>query len=457
MTQAARDFRALLRQLEQRNVLRTISRKVDPKLELVTVMRRVQKSSNEALLFQSVAGSLLPVATNILGRRDSLSRALGLDGDSLVPTLARTYDRSIDPEVIQNAPVHEVVTLDGDVDIARDIPQVVHCERDGGPYISAGVCISTHPDTGVYNASWNRIQLVGGAHARIRMMAPQHLGQYQAVAESRQQPLPVAVAIGAPPSLMLSAASKIPLDADEYRTAGAWQRTAIRLTPAKTLPLLVPADAELVLEGEVLPGIREDEGPFGEFTDAYAEIAPNHVMQIKAITRRRDAIYHVILAGGTEDSVLLGVPLQVEVYKRVTGFAKIVDIGTPGHIFGCVVSIQKESDDQARAVLMAAMSAHPWMKIVVVVDADVNPHDPGDVLWAIHTRHTPETGVFMIPRLGSFQRADVRAAHRGKLGIDATAPFAMRDVFRRRVFPGIDTMRLEDYLDPSASRGDRSG
>lgn len=450
MTESAKDFRALLFQLTQARALRTISREVNARHELISVLRKVQKSTNEALLFHNVNGSRFAIATNVLGRRDSLARALGMEIDALIPTLVHKYDSCVAPQLIENAPVQEVV-VDGDLDVLRELPQVAHCERDGGPYISAGICIASHPETGAYNASWNRIQLVGGSHTRIRMMAPQHLGQYQAIAESREEALPVAVAIGAPPGLMLSAASKIPFEADEYRTAGAWQGCALRVTLAKTIPLLVPADAEFVLEGEVLPGVREDEGPFGEFTDAYAEIAPNHVMRIKAITRRFDPIYHVILAGGTEDLVLLGAPLQAEVHKRVSSYAKIVDIGMPGHIFGCAISIQKESDDQARAVLMAAMAAHPWMKVVIVVDADVNPHDPQDVMWAIHTRHTPETGVFMIPRLSSFQRADVRDAHRGKLGIDATAPFAMRNVFRRRTFPRIDAILLEDYLDPLAS------
>jgi len=447
MPAAAQTFRGLIESLRQQDVLRSISRPVDPVHELVAVMRRVQKSGNEALLFCNVKGSPSPVATNILGRRDSLAHALGVNAETLVPELVRAYDKAVDPVLVEDAPVQDVVMTD--VDVARDLPQIVHCERDGGAYISAGVCISTHPVTGVYNASWNRIQLVNGDHARIRMMAPQHLGQYQAIAEGNKAPLPVAVAIGAPPSLMLSAASKIPLEADEYSAAGAWQKSPLRVTRAKTVPLLVPADAEFIVEGEVLPGIREDEGPFGEFTDAYAEIAPNHVMRVTAITRRRDAIYHVILAGGTEDGVLLGVPLQVEVHKQVSRLAEIVDIATPGHIFGCVVSIRKENDDQARAVMLAAMNAHPWMKIVVVVDADVNPHDADEVLWAIHTRHTPETGAMMIPRLASFQRADVRAAHRGKLGIDATAPFAMRDVFTRRQFPGIQNIKPEDYFDPA--------
>jgi 3-polyprenyl-4-hydroxybenzoate decarboxylase len=137
--------------------------------------------------------------------------------------------------------------------------------------------------------------------------------------------------------------------------------------------------------------------------------------------------------------------------KRVSAFGKIRDIGTHGHIFGCVVTLEKTSIDQARAVMLAALAAHPWMKVVIVVDADVDPHDPTEPLWAVHTRNTPETGIYTIPRLGSFQRADVRDAHRGKVGIDATAPMSMRDVFWRRKFPGMDAINLDEVLDPIRS------
>ena len=448
---AQTSFRDLLALLDHQRQLRHVSRRVDARHELVAIMRKVQKGPNQPLLFRTVTGSPTPIATNVLCRRSILADALDLPLPAILPELVKREASTRPLETVSDAPVQERVVT-GNISVESEIPQVVHCAEDAGPYITAGVVIARHPETGIHNASWNRIQIVGGDHMRIRMMAPQHLGQYHAAAERKNEPLPIAVVIGAPPSLMLSAASKIPFEADELLTAGGWQGSNLRVVQAKTVPLLVPADAEYVIEGHVLPNVMEDEGPFGEFTDGYVARAPNNVMRVTAITRRNDAIYHVILAGGPEDSTLLGVPLQTEVYKRVSAFAKIRDIGTPGHIFGCVVSIEKNSDDQARAVMLAALAAHPWMKVVVVVDADVDPHDPQEVLWAIHTRHTPETGVYMIPRLGSFQRTDVRDAHRGKVGIDATAPMSMRDVFRRRAFPGMDEIDLDVVLDPLRPR-----
>ncbi|AMN45342.1 UbiD family decarboxylase [Rhodoplanes sp. Z2-YC6860] len=444
---ALTSFRSLIDSLERSGTLRSISRPVDPRHELIAVMRAVQKAGNEPLLFTAVAGSPSPVATNILGRREVLALALGLEPQTLLPSLLALGLAQLDPMIVSDAPVHEVVQTSG-FDVARDIPQVVHSERDAGAYISAGICIARHPTTGIVNASWNRIQLAGGDHTRVRMMPPQHLGQYQRVAEESGEPMPVAVVIGAPPALMLSAASKIPIEADEYRTAGGWQREPLRLVRAKTVPLDVPADAEFVIEGHVLPHVREAEGPFGEFTDGYVEVGPNHVLKVSAITRRRDAIYHVILAGGSEDTVLLGVPLMVDVWKKVAPLADIRDIGFPGHIFGCVISLAKTDDLQPKAVLEAALAAHLWMKLVVVVDADVDPHDPQDVLWAIHTRHRPDTGIVRIENAAGFPRADVRAVHRGKIGLDATAPLAMKETFRRRRFLGIETISPEDYFDP---------
>jgi UbiD family decarboxylase len=444
---ALTSFRSLIEALKNSGTLRTVSRAVDPRHELIAVMRAVQKAGNEPLLFTNATGSPAPVATNILGRREVLALALGLEPRTLIPSLVSLEAAQLDPVVVADAPVHEVVQTSG-FDVARDIPQVVHSERDAGAYVSAGICVARHPVTGIVNASWNRIQLAGGDHTRVRMMPPQHLGQYQSIAEEAGTPLPVTVVIGAPPALMLSAASKIPFDADEYRTAGGWQREPLRLVRARTVPLDVPADAELVIEGHVLPHLREAEGPFGEFTDGYVEVGPNHVLKVSAITRRRDAIYHVILAGGTEDTVLLGVPLMADVWKKVAPLADVREIGFPGHIFGCVISLAKTDDAQPKAVLEAALAAHSWMKVVVAVDPDVDPHDPQDVLWAIHTRHRPDTGIVRIENAAGFPRADVRAVHRGKIGLDATAPLDMKDTFRRRRFPGIEAIKPEDYFDP---------
>ena len=177
--QAQSEFRGLLSKLSETGQLRHISRPVNPTHELVAIMRKVQKGPNSPLLFRSVTGSPAPVATNVLCRRSILAEALGLPLSSLLPDLVRKEGKTKPLENVISAPVQEHVAIHG-IDVVREIPQVVHCAEDAGAYITAGVVIARHPETGVHNASWNRIQIVGGDHMRIRMMAPQHLGQYQA-------------------------------------------------------------------------------------------------------------------------------------------------------------------------------------------------------------------------------------------------------------------------------------
>jgi 2,5-furandicarboxylate decarboxylase 1 len=443
-------FRELLAWLESRGELSKVSRAVDPKHELTAVMRHMQKGANRALLFRNVRGSDIPVVTNVFGFRRTVAASLGLQEPDLLRTLSVMENRRLPPDRVSSGPVQEMVKT-RDIDVARDVPQIVYSERDAGAYITAGVLIAPHPESGVFNASWNRCQLVGNDKLRVRMMPPQHLGRYHAEAEAQGRNLPCAIVIGAPPALMFSAASKVPYDVDELETAGAWQGKPLRVVRCKTVPVDVPADAEIVIEGEVVAGTREEEGPFGEFTDGYVPIMRNHVFRVSAITRRKDAIYHAILAGGTEDLNLVGVPVQVEIYKKVSSFVpKIVDIATPGYVFGCVIAMTKQNEDQPKNALLAAMAAYSWTKIVVVVDEDVDPFDAADVIWAIQTRCTPETGFYVMPRIPSYTREDMREIHRGKVGIDATVPINMKELFARRRFPGEERVRLADYLDDGA-------
>lgn len=445
--QAFESFRQLVHALDARGEVDTVSRSVDPCHELTAVLRHMQKGPNRPLRFDNIQKTDLPVVTNVFGNRRTVAEALGLAEGDLLRTMVSLEAKSLPVEHVEVAPVQEIVKVD-DIDVARDLPQIVYSEHDNGAYITAGVLIAPHPVTGVYNASWNRCQLAGGDKLRVRMMPPQHLGRYHAEAEELGQNLPCAIVIGAPPGLMFSAASKVPYDTDELEVAGAWQGKSLRVVRCKTIPVDVPAEAEIVIEGEVIAGTREDEGPFGEFTDGYVPTMKNHVFRVKAITRRRNAFYHAILAGGTEDLNLVGVPIQAEIYKKVTNFVpRIRDIATPGYVFGCVISIDKTTDDQARNAMLAALGGYSWTKMVVVVDKDVDPFNASDVLWAIQTRCTPETGIYVVPRIPSYTREDVREVHRGKVGVDATVPLSLKQLFERRRFPGEEEVRLEDYLD----------
>ncbi|MDP6709671.1 MAG: UbiD family decarboxylase, partial [Alphaproteobacteria bacterium] len=155
-------FRELLAHLEARGEMRHVGRSVDPRFELTAVMRKMQKGPNQALMFDNVAGSPMPVVTNVFGFRSAVAAALDLDEASLLPALVEKENKILPVAEADVAPVQEVVISGNEIDVARDVPQIVFSELDGGAYITAGVLIARHPKTGVYNASWTRAELVGG-------------------------------------------------------------------------------------------------------------------------------------------------------------------------------------------------------------------------------------------------------------------------------------------------------
>jgi 2,5-furandicarboxylate decarboxylase 1 len=440
------EFRSLLRSLDAQGQLLRVEREVDPVYEVNAVIKRVQKTVNQPVLFEHVRGAQFPLVSNIFGQRRTVPYALEIAPEQLLAELTDRESRPLPTKRIENAAVQEVVQIGQDVCL-DDIPFIVHTEGDAGRYITGGVLIARHPDTGASNASWNRVQVVDAEKLRVRMMPPQHLGRLHALAEAQERSLETAIVIGAPPALMFSAASKIPFEADELTVAGAWQGSPLEVTRCKTIDVDVPAGAEIVIEGEVLPGVREEEGPFGEFTDSFVPVMKNHVFRVKAVTRRHDPYYHTIFAGGEEDLRLLGVPIEQQVYKHVRQYVPdVVGISTTGFVFGCVIAIRKTNEDQPKNALLSALASYAWIKFVIVVDDDVDIHDADDVLWAIQTRCRPDTGVMLIPGVPSYTREDVRAVHSGKLGIDATLPLTHRQVSRRRHVPGADTLNLSDYF-----------
>ncbi len=442
----AKGFREHFEDLDRRKKVLRVKREVDPVYELPAVAKGLHRRFGSAILFEKVKGCSVPVVTYIYPDRIAAARALGMEAKTIAQEWAARESCRIPPKKVATGPVKEIVLSDH-VDI-NALPIVTHSEGDAGPYITGGVVIARHPERKALNASFNRLQLVDRDKLRIRMMPPQHLGRYHQDAESLSRPLEAAVVIGAPPAVMFSAASKVPYDRDELEFAGALAGEPLEVTPCSTIDVDVPAHAEIVIEGEVLPNVREEEGPFGEFTDGYVPVMKNHVFKIKAISQRKDPLYHNIYAGGMEDLMLLGIPIEAEVYKHIVKYApEVTGVSTTSFVFNCVIGIKKKDEEQPKNVILSALGSYAWIKMCVVVDEDVDIYDPADVLWAIQTRCRPDRDIMIIPGVSSYTREDVRQIHIGKFGIDATMPLEMRSVLRRRVIPGEDTIRLEDYLD----------
>ncbi len=439
------DLRKCIARLEKTDRLMRVTKQVDPEYELPAAAKLLHKKYGKAIIFENVKGSDLPVITFLYPDRRSVAEALDLQEGKMFKEWHERENDYKEPVVIENAPVKEVKITEN-LDLTK-FPIVTHSIGDAGRYITGGMVIAKHPVEGHQNASWNRLQLVDKDKLHVRMMPPQHLGRYHAEAEKLDQPLPAVIVLGAPPAVMFSAASKIGYERDELEFAGALSGSALEVVKAETVDVLIPAHSEIVIEGEVLPNVREEEGPFGEFTDSYVPMMKNHVFKAKAITHRVKPLYHDIYAGGQEDLYLLGLPIEAEIYKHVKNFApNITGISTTSFVFNCVISIDKENEEQPKNVLLSALASYSWTKMCVVVDSDVDIYNADDVLWAIQNRCRPDRDVIVIPGVTSYSREDVKELHVGKFGIDATTPLHMREIMRRRLIPGEHELNIDDYL-----------
>ncbi|MBW1675887.1 MAG: UbiD family decarboxylase [Deltaproteobacteria bacterium] len=438
-----RDLRSCVELFKSEDRLLLVEREVDPKFELPAVMKAAE-GLGKVILFKKVKGSGFPVINNLFGSRDMLALLFETTREHVVNEWIERLKNPIEPRLISAGPVKEVVKQGVEVNL-EELPMVTHCSKDAGPYITAGVVVAKDPDTGIRNVSVNRMQYKGKARLGIRMMPPQHLGIIHDKCERKGKPLEIAVAIGNHPFDVLAAATTVSYGVDEFSISSALRKEPVLLVKCETVDLEVPATAEIVLEGEVLAGIREPEGPFGDFMEYYVPVMENHVFKVKTITHRKDAIYQTIQASSQEDIHLLALSREATVYEAVSKVADVRAVCLAPTIMSCMISIRKRFEGEAKNVAAAAFGAYSWLKYCVVVDHDVNVFDVNDVWWAMATRSRPATGLLLIENALGFPR-DPFKIHQSKLGIDATAPLNQWGEFERKVVPGLDAIRLDEYL-----------
>lgn len=439
------DLRSFLGQLEQHGLLARVTKEVDPRFELTGVAQKAEKLGR-ALLFENVRGYGVPVACNVFSTRRMLGLVFDSAPEDAVRVFAQRMETRIPPTVVPEGPVKEVVRIGEDASM-DEWPLVTHCSKDAGPYITAGTIVARDPETGIRNVSVNRMMYKGAHSLACRMMPPQHLGQIQAKAEAMKEPLEIAVVIGNHPIETLVASTSVNFGDDEYGIAGALRQRPLEVVKCETVDLEVPATAEIVLEGEVLPGVREPEGPFGDFMQYYVPIMDNHVFRLKAITHRKDPIWQSIQAGSQEDIQLQALSREAQVLRAVlaTG-AKVKAVSLMPMNLNCIISIEKQFEGEPKNVMAAAFGVYRWLKYCVVVDHDVDAFDLDDVWWAMATRSNAGKGLMPVSEAMGFPR-DLFHIHQSKLGIDATAPLNQWEEFERKRVPGVENINLNDYLD----------
>jgi UbiD family decarboxylase len=439
-------LREFLARLDARGELIRIRREVDPRFEVAALIRDIQQRKNRAVVFERVKGSAHPVVSNVCGSYANVAAALGVAPSALSRTWAERLSRAAAlPPTQPRGGDWKPSSLDA-------LPICTHCEKDAGPYITAGIVAARDLDTGVTNLSYHRMQVISGRELRLRLSPTGHLFEMQQRAEHAGKSLPMAVLIGVSPIVMLASAARTAPGLTELDLAGALSGAPLSLVRCPTLDLAIP-EAEVVIEGEMLPGIRRPEGPFGEWMDYYVPVMDNHVLEIRTVWARPDALYYAIHSGSAEEIVLTSLPINGDVYQAVKKWVpSVINVACWPMIQFCVIQLRKQDAGQPRRALVAAFGAElTRILFAVVVDHDVDIYDPSDVIWAMTTRCRPDKDTFVIPDVPSFAR-DPHQIHWGRLGIDATAPLEWPAEFERKKVPGADRIRFEDYLEDRSIR-----
>lgn len=412
-------------------------------------LERGRSWQSPVLWFENVEDFAFPVVTNVFATRRRYALAFGTTEDRLIPEWAARGDRQIEPKRVDNAPVHEVVYTGADVDLAR-IPIKKHFERDAGRYITNGIVIANDPDSGVRNASFHRMQVKGKTRLGTSLHSRRHLWDYVKRAEEAGKDIPIAVVIGSHPIFTFAGLWKGPLTTDEYAVAGGLQGAPLEIARCKTVPIDVPAEAEIVLEGHILRGVREPEGPFAEFTGYHSERSTEQVIEVTAITHRKGAVYQDIVGGMSDEHCsMLAVPQEARLLRALRShMSNVTAVSYPKsgtcrlHAY---IAMRNPTIGQQKNAAMIAFAEDLSLKLVVVVDDDVDIFNDQDVFWAMATRMQADDDIDIIRNaFGAILDPSNHAGRTAKMIIDATRPSA--DFPQRHTLPASAVARARELL-----------
>jgi 4-hydroxy-3-polyprenylbenzoate decarboxylase len=449
------DLRDFLSQLEKLGELKRVTVEVDPKLEMTEICDRVLRAGGPAILFEKPKGSSIPVLGNLFGTARRVALGMGEDDVSALREVGRLLAYLKEPEpprglkdaweklpvlkqvlnmapkVVSKAPCQEIVWEGKDVDLSR-LPIQTCWPGDAGPLITWGLVVTRGPNKPRQNLGIYRQQVISPNKVIMRWLAHRGgaLDFRDHCAAHPGQPFPVAVVIGADPATILGAVTPVPDTLSEYQFAGLLRGAKTELVKCLGSDLQVPASSEIVLEGAIYPGEMAKEGPFGDHTGYYNEVAEFPVFTIDRITMRRDPIYHSTYTGKPPDEpAMLGVALnEVFVPLLQKQFPEITDFYLPPE--GCsyrlaVVSMKKQYPGHAKRVMFGIWSflrQFMYTKFIIVTDDDVNIRSWPEVVWAMTTRvdAARDTLIAENTPIDYLDFASPVAGLGSKMGIDAT-------------------------------------
>ena len=425
-------MREFLDVLENEFKVIKIEKEISTKYEVAKVLREHPK---DAIIFENIKDSKMRIISGICNTRDKIARGIGVNVPEITKKIMEATGNPIKVENIESVKKNYITQKEPNL---TEIPIPTYYQKDGGAYITAGVVIAKDPETGIRNASIHRMLVSGKNRLGVRIV-PRNLYTYYKKAEEMDKPLEIAIAIGMHPATLLATTTSVPITTDELEVANNFHNGNMKLIECENVDLQVP-DAEIIMEGKLLPHIREPEGPFVDLTDTYDVIRNEPVIEIDRIHYKGNPYYHAIMPAGFEHRLLQGLPQEPRIYNAVLNTVPTVQnvVLTEG---GCcwlhaAVSIKKQTQGDGKNVIMAALAAHPSLKHAIVVDEDIDIFNPEDLEYAIATRVKGDEDIMIVPgaRGSSLDPCATPDGTTTKVGVDATKPLDKKEKFERVSF-----------------------
>jgi UbiD family decarboxylase len=427
---------------------------IDTRFDMTSIVFELERrGKSPVVVLEKVKGYDMPVVTNVAANRRLLAACLGVDPRDLPAAFRDRCQKYIPCETVAQAAWNDIVIEGDNVDLTK-LPIPLQFAVDGAPYITAGQISARDPTTGVDTTGFHRLMLKGKNRLGVSLHSRRRMYEFHRRAEELGRPLPAVITIGTHPlHYMGSMVYAYPPNTRKFEIIGGLFGEPYRLAQCGVDDLEVPAGAEIVIEGEILAGVHEPEGPFGEFTGYASYRSTQNVFVAKRVRMRSDAMYHAVTSGTSKDHVLVSCLTRegeiLNALKRNLPNVRAVHVphATCG-AFMAIVSMKKTAEGEPQMAVMAALGTEYYTKYVIVVDDDIDIFDFNDVMWAVATRVRAEKDIFFIPGAKGpilDPTSDPDNFTVTKMGIDATRPSG-RDYAQRLVITEEQRARASEIL-----------
>lgn len=440
------DLRSYIDQVKKMGQLHTISKKVSTKYEIAAITAQVDNSN--AILFDNIKESKLRLIANLVGNRARFAKAISGTEDTIHDKVISAIGHTKKPKIVPNGKFFENRSRDLSI-----LPIVTHFEKESGPFITSSIIHTQNPEKKTQNSSFHRLMPIDRTHFSVRMVEGRHLHRSFMDAKEHGQDLKVAITVGVHPAISIAGAYQAEWGQDELEIANSILGGKLTLTKLPYSGMAVPSGAEIVMEGKILSDKTHKEWMV-EMLRTYDFAREQPVFELENLYYRNDAIFHDILSGFAEHRLLMGMPIEAKLNRDVKkGFpqTKQVIMSDGGcNWLHAVVQISKKKSSDGKKAIEQTFAAHRSLKMVTIVDDDIDPSDPVQVEYAMATRFQADKNLTIIPKVRGSSldpSSDQKNLLTTKLGIDATRPLDKRpEGFEISKIPGQEKFPLKKYL-----------